>query len=75
MHHSDEHVTAVTGQLHHPLEIVVGGDVFLLFLYVVLGVPVVVAVSTGWRTRSRMPFRTPISPCRVASTDGCAGSS
>ena len=46
IHHSDEHVTAVTGQLHHPLE-VVANYVFLLFLYVVLGVPVVVAIIYG----------------------------
>jgi sterol desaturase/sphingolipid hydroxylase (fatty acid hydroxylase superfamily) len=46
IHHSDEHVTAVTGQLHHPLEVVVS-YVFLLFLYVVLGVPVVVAIIYG----------------------------
>jgi len=46
IHHSDEHVTAVTGQLHHPLE-VVASYVFLLFAYVVLGVPVVVAIIYG----------------------------
>lgn len=42
VHHSDEHVTAVSGQLHHPLE-TVAAYVFLLFVYVILGVPVVVA--------------------------------
>jgi sterol desaturase/sphingolipid hydroxylase (fatty acid hydroxylase superfamily) len=46
IHHSDQHVTAVTGQLHHPLEVVVS-YVFLLFLYVALGVPVVVAIIYG----------------------------
>ncbi|MEQ1771513.1 MAG: sterol desaturase family protein [Devosia sp.] len=46
IHHSDEHVTAVTGQLHHPLEVAVS-FVFLLFLYIVLGVPVRVAIIYG----------------------------
>jgi len=46
IHHSDEHVTALTGQLHHPLELVVS-YVFLLFLYVVLGMPVVAAIIYG----------------------------
>jgi len=46
IHHADEHVTAATGQLHHPLE-TVASYVFLLFLYVVLGVPVVVAIMYG----------------------------
>ena len=46
IHHADEHVTAITGQLHHPLE-VVANYVFLLFLYVVLGVPVIVAIIYG----------------------------
>jgi sterol desaturase/sphingolipid hydroxylase (fatty acid hydroxylase superfamily) len=46
IHHADEHVTAVTAQLHHPLE-TVASFVFLLFLYVVLGVPVVVAIIYG----------------------------
>jgi sterol desaturase/sphingolipid hydroxylase (fatty acid hydroxylase superfamily) len=46
VHHSDEHVTAITGQLHHPLEVVVG-YVFLLFLYVLVGMPVVAAIIYG----------------------------
>ncbi|HWA19397.1 MAG TPA: sterol desaturase family protein [Devosia sp.] len=46
IHHSDEHVTAVTGQLHHPLE-VVASYVFMLFLFVALGVPVVAAIIYG----------------------------
>ncbi|MEP7241446.1 MAG: sterol desaturase family protein [Devosia sp.] len=46
IHHADEHVTAATGQLHHPLEIV-ASSIFLLFVYVVLGVPVVVAIIYG----------------------------
>jgi sterol desaturase/sphingolipid hydroxylase (fatty acid hydroxylase superfamily) len=46
VHHSDEHVTALTGQLHHPLELV-ASYVFLLFLYVLLGMPVVAAIIYG----------------------------
>jgi sterol desaturase/sphingolipid hydroxylase (fatty acid hydroxylase superfamily) len=46
IHHSDENVTAVTGQLHHPLETAVS-FVFLLSLYVLLGVPVKVAIIYG----------------------------
>lgn len=43
VHHSDEHVTAASGQLHHPLEVAVN-YVFLIVFLVVLGVPAV-AVS------------------------------
>jgi sterol desaturase/sphingolipid hydroxylase (fatty acid hydroxylase superfamily) len=46
IHHSDEHVTALTAQLHHPLE-EVASFLFLVALYVVLGVPVVVAIIYG----------------------------
>jgi sterol desaturase/sphingolipid hydroxylase (fatty acid hydroxylase superfamily) len=46
IHHSDEHVSAVTGQLHHPLE-VVASYVFLLLAYVVLGMPVIAAIIYG----------------------------
>jgi sterol desaturase/sphingolipid hydroxylase (fatty acid hydroxylase superfamily) len=46
IHHSDENVTALTGQLHHPLE-VVASYVFLLVLYVVLGMPVIAAIIYG----------------------------
>lgn len=41
IHHSDEHVTAFTGLLHHPLETVISFT-FVLFFAVVLGVPVLV---------------------------------
>lgn len=41
IHHTDEHVTAITGQLHHPFETTVG-YLFMLTFYVVLGIPVVV---------------------------------
>ena len=41
IHHSDEHVSAVTGFLHHPLEALVG-LVYALFFMIVLGVPLLV---------------------------------
>lgn len=46
IHHSDEDVTAVTGQLHHPGE-VIASYLFLMVLFVVLGIPVVVAIFYG----------------------------
>ena len=46
VHHADEHVTAVSGLLHHPLEILLSA-VFLLFFTVVLGIPVLVFVIYG----------------------------
>lgn len=41
IHHSDEHVTALSGLLHHPLEMLISFT-FVLFFAVVLGVPVLV---------------------------------
>ena len=41
IHHSDEHVSAVTGFLHHPFEALVG-LVYALFFMIVLGVPLLV---------------------------------
>src|SRR5690348_5190633 len=46
IHHSDEHVTAVTGQLHHPLELV-ASYVFLIFVYVLIGMPILAAIIYG----------------------------
>ncbi len=46
VHHADEHVTAVSGLLHHPLEVLLSA-VFLLFFTVVLGIPVLVFVIYG----------------------------
>jgi sterol desaturase/sphingolipid hydroxylase (fatty acid hydroxylase superfamily) len=46
VHHADEHVTAVSGLLHHPLELLLS-VVFLLFFTVVLGIPVLVFVIYG----------------------------
>ncbi len=46
IHHSDEHVTALTSQLHHPLE-VAASYVFLIAVYVVIGMPVVAAIIYG----------------------------
>jgi sterol desaturase/sphingolipid hydroxylase (fatty acid hydroxylase superfamily) len=46
IHHSDEHVTAVTGQLHHPLE-TLASDIFLLFIFVLVGMPVITAIIYG----------------------------
>lgn len=46
VHHADEHVTAVSGLLHHPLEILLSA-VFLLFFTVVFGIPVLVFVIYG----------------------------
>lgn len=46
VHHADEHVTAMSGLLHHPLETLLSA-VFLLFFTVVLGIPVLVFVIYG----------------------------
>lgn len=46
VHHADEHVTAVSGLLHHPLEVLLSAA-FLLFFTVVLGIPVLVFVIYG----------------------------
>lgn len=41
IHHSDEHVTSITGYLHHPLE-VIASYIFVMFFYVIFGIPIVV---------------------------------
>ena len=46
IHHSDEHVTAVTGQLHHPFELV-ASYVFLIVVYVLIGMPLIAAIIYG----------------------------
>jgi sterol desaturase/sphingolipid hydroxylase (fatty acid hydroxylase superfamily) len=46
VHHADEHVTAASGLLHHPLEVLLSA-VFLLFFTVVLGIPVLVFMIYG----------------------------
>ena len=44
IHHSDEHVTALTGLLHHPLETLIS-FIFVLFFAVIFGVPVLVLIA------------------------------
>jgi sterol desaturase/sphingolipid hydroxylase (fatty acid hydroxylase superfamily) len=46
IHHSDAHVTALSGLLHHPLEVIVAG-VWMLFFTVLFGIPVLVYVMYG----------------------------
>lgn len=46
IHHSDTHVTAVTGFLHHPIEVLLTA-LWLLFFVVVLGIPVLVYFMYG----------------------------
>lgn len=46
VHHADEHVTAVSGILHHPVEVLLS-TILLLFFTVVLGIPVLVFVIYG----------------------------
>lgn len=44
VHHADEHVTALSGQLHHPFE-VIAQYFTLMFAYVVFGVPIVAVAA------------------------------
>lgn len=46
IHHADEHITAASSFLHHPLGVFLSA-VFLLFFAVVLGLPIVVFVIYG----------------------------
>lgn len=46
IHHSDKHVTALSGLLHHPLEVVFT-SLFILFFAVVIGIPVVMLIIYG----------------------------
>jgi sterol desaturase/sphingolipid hydroxylase (fatty acid hydroxylase superfamily) len=47
IHHSDKHVTALTGLLHHPLEFLPTA-LFVLFFAVVLGLPVLLYIIYGF---------------------------
>lgn len=47
IHHSDKHVTALTGLLHHPLEFIPVA-LFVLFFSVVLGLPILVYIMYGF---------------------------
>lgn len=46
IHHSDEHVTAASSILHHPLEIITAYGI-ILFLYVIFGIPILVIAFYG----------------------------
>jgi sterol desaturase/sphingolipid hydroxylase (fatty acid hydroxylase superfamily) len=46
IHHADEHVTALSGFLHHPLESIYSAAITLLFV-VLLGMPVLVVIIYG----------------------------
>ena len=46
IHHADEHVTAASSLLHHPLEIMVAYGI-ILCLYVILGIPILIIAIYG----------------------------
>ena len=46
IHHADEHVTAASSLLHHPLEILVAYGT-ILCLYVILGIPILIIAIYG----------------------------
>lgn len=46
VHHADEHITAASSFLHHPLGVLLSG-VFMLFFAVILGIPILVFVIYG----------------------------
>ena len=65
IHHSDQHVSAISGILHHPIEIILTA-IWLLGFTVILGIPVlvyvlyglIVAVHNAWSHADiRMPTR------------------
>ena len=46
IHHADEHVTAASSLLHHPLELIVAYGM-ILCLYVILGIPILIIAIYG----------------------------
>lgn len=46
IHHADEHVTAASTLLHHPLEVMINYGI-ILCLYVILGIPILIIAIYG----------------------------
>ena len=55
IHHSDRHVTAASGLLHHPLEFV-PVVVIVMFFTIVLGLPVIIFIAYGFAAAAHNAF-------------------